>query len=82
MKKINLPLILSIIMIAVGFFNALALSDRVRMVDILLLFFTGFGAGAGMVKTVLDVRASRRLSIQNLDSSIKDTQKPSADNSI
>ena len=64
MKKKHIPLIFSIIVIVAGIFNALALMDRVRLVDILTLFFTGFGAGAGLVKTVLDFREGRRTKVQ------------------
>lgn len=64
MNKKFSPLIFSILMIIVGFSNALTLIDRVRLVDILLIFFTGFGAGAGLVKTVLDFRAGRKTRIQ------------------
>jgi hypothetical protein len=64
MKKKHISLIFSIIMIISGFLNALTVADRVRLVDILLLFFTGFGAGAGLVKTVLDFRAGRKIKIQ------------------
>jgi uncharacterized membrane protein YiaA len=64
MNKKYSPLIFSILMIIVGFFNAPTLIERVRLVDILIVFFTGFGAGAGLVKTVLDFRAGRKTKIQ------------------
>ena len=63
MKKYS-PLIFSFIMILSGFLNVLALIDRIRLVDILLLFFSGFGAGAGLVKTIIDVRLARKTKVQ------------------
>jgi hypothetical protein len=62
MKKYS-PLIFSFIMILSGFLNVLTLVDRIRLVDILLLFFSGFGAGAGMVKTIMDVRLARKTKV-------------------
>jgi hypothetical protein len=32
--------------------------NRVRLVDILTLFFGGFGVGVGLVKTIIDLRKS------------------------
>jgi hypothetical protein len=67
MKKKRMPLIFSMIMILAGFLNALSVVDRIRLVNILTLFFTGFGAGAGFVKTVIDFRADRETKIQPTD---------------
>jgi len=64
MKKYS-PLIFSFIMILAGFLNVLTLVDRIRLVDILLLFFSGFGAGAGLVKTIIDVRLARKTKVQS-----------------
>ena len=64
MKKYS-PLIFSFIMILAGFLNVLTLIDRIRLVDILLLFFSGFGAGAGLVKTIIDVRLARKTKVQS-----------------
>jgi hypothetical protein len=64
MKKYY-PLIFSFIMILSGFLNVLMLVDRIRLVDILLLFFSGFGAGAGLVKTIIDVRLARKTKVQS-----------------
>jgi hypothetical protein len=63
MKKYS-PLIFSIIMILSGFLNALALVHQIRLVDVLILFFSGVGAGAGLVKTITDVRLERRTKVQ------------------
>jgi hypothetical protein len=64
MKKYY-TLIFSFIMILSGFLNVLMLVDRIRLVDILLLFFSGFGAGAGLVKTIIDVRLARKTKVQS-----------------
>jgi hypothetical membrane protein len=63
MKKKRLPLIFLIIMILSGLLNALTVADRIRLVDILVLFFTGFGAGAGLVKAIIDFRLERKTKI-------------------
>jgi hypothetical protein len=52
-------------MILSGFLNVLMLVDRIRLVNILLLFFSGFGAGAGLVKTIIDVRLARKTKVQS-----------------
>ena len=54
------PIIFAVICTVSAFLNALLLTDRIRLVDILTLFFGGFGAGAGVVKTVLDIRSRRK----------------------
>ena len=63
MKKYA-PLVFSIIMILSGLLSTLSLVDRIRLVDILVLFFSGVGAGAGLVKTVVDVRLKWRTKVQ------------------
>ena len=45
---------------AVALLGALAMSDRVRLVDIILLFFGGFGAGAGLASLLVQRRRYRR----------------------
>jgi hypothetical protein len=65
MKKKHIPLIFSGIMILSGFLSAFAVVDRIRLVDILTLFFTGFGAGAGLVKTILDFREEQKTKVQS-----------------
>lgn len=42
--------------IAVGMLGALAMSDRVRLVDIVSLFFGGVGAGAGTAALIVQRR--------------------------
>jgi hypothetical protein len=64
MKKKHIPLIFSIVMIVTGFLNALTVVDRIRLVDILVLFFSGFGAGVGFVKAILDFRAEQKIKNQ------------------
>ncbi len=64
MKKKYIPLSISIVMILLAFSNALIDAGQIRLVDILILFFTGFGAGAGLVKTIIDFRAERKIKIQ------------------
>jgi hypothetical protein len=45
---------------ALALIGALAMSDRVRLVDIISLFFGGVGAGAGLVVVVGQRRRQRR----------------------
>ena len=40
--------------------GALESMGRVRLVDVLTLFFGGFGAGAGLTKTIADMRKAKR----------------------
>ena len=40
----------------VAFLVVPQMMNRVRLVDILTLFFGGFGVGVGMVKTIIDLR--------------------------
>ncbi len=64
MLKKRIGLIATIFCVAVAALDAVLMADRLRLVDILTLFFGGFGAGAGMVKAIIDYRAHRK-SIQN-----------------
>jgi hypothetical protein len=50
----RLSLIAAVIGVLAVFFAVIQMIDRIRVVDILLLFFGGFGAGAGFVKAILD----------------------------
>jgi hypothetical protein len=43
----------------VAVFSALGMNDRVRVVDIILLFGSGVGTGAGIVATVVQERLRR-----------------------
>jgi hypothetical protein len=43
----------------VGFLNAMQLSDRIRLVDIVSLYAAGMAAGAGLVKALVDFRRAR-----------------------
>jgi hypothetical protein len=52
----RLGLMAAMIGISAALLGALQSIDRMRVVDILMLFFGGFGAGAGLVKAVLDYR--------------------------
>jgi hypothetical protein len=44
---------------ALGLMSALTMIGEVRLVNILILFFGGFGAGAGLVAAVRGFRAAR-----------------------
>jgi hypothetical protein len=52
----RLDLIGTILAIFIAFFGAYQMIGNIRTVDIITLFFGGFGAGAGMVKLILDYR--------------------------
>jgi hypothetical protein len=45
--------------LAAGLLSALQMIDRVRLVDIVTLFAGGMGAGAGLVKAVIDYRKAQ-----------------------
>jgi hypothetical protein len=58
--KDRAPIIFALLCVIAAFLNALQLTGRIRLVDILTLFFGGFGAGVGIVKTVMDFRQLRK----------------------
>ena len=60
MKRAALGVVAAVMGLAVGLLNAMQLSGRIRMVDILTLFASGVAAGAGLVKAMIDLRQSRR----------------------
>jgi hypothetical protein len=55
----RLEFIGTILAIFIAFFGAYQMIGNIRTVDILTLFFGGFGAGAGMVKLILDYRKEK-----------------------
>jgi hypothetical protein len=55
----RLAFIGAIIGILVAFLGAYQMIGKIRTVDIVTLFFGGFGAGAGMVKVILDYRKKK-----------------------
>jgi hypothetical protein len=55
----RLDIIGTILAIFIAFFGAYQMIGNIRTVDILTLFFGGFGAGAGMVKMILDYRKKK-----------------------
>src|SRR6185436_4114962 len=58
-KKPALALLAAVLSAAVGLIGALALKDRVRLVDIIQLFAGGAGAGAGIAAAIAVARGSR-----------------------
>lgn len=60
MFKKRIGLIGAICGIIVAVLGAVQMADRLRLVDIITLFVGGFGAGAGMVKTIIDYKNSRK----------------------
>ena len=56
----RLPLVVTACSALVGLLGALALRDRVRLVDILSLFFGGVGTGAGLTEAVVRRRLAAR----------------------
>lgn len=59
MKRAGLGVVAAILGLAVGFLNAMQLSDRIRLVDIVSLYAAGMAAGAGLVKAMVDYRRAR-----------------------
>jgi hypothetical protein len=55
-RRPGVPLLIAIISIVVALLAASGLSDRVRWVDIVTLFGSGFGAGAGLVSALTRIR--------------------------
>jgi hypothetical protein len=53
------PLVIALISCGVAVLAALKLIDRVRVVDIITLFATGFAAGAGLVSGLMRLRRRR-----------------------
>ena len=53
-------LVIVVIAILVGIAAATRLSDHVRWVDIVTLFRSGFGAGAGVVSAIARMRMAGR----------------------
>jgi hypothetical protein len=45
--------------IFVAVIGAYQMIGKIRVVDIITLFFGGFGAGVGLVKTILDYRKNK-----------------------
>ncbi|GLC28561.1 hypothetical protein [Roseisolibacter agri] len=56
----RLPVLVTACSALVGLLGALALRDRVRLVDILSLFFGGVGTGAGLTETIVRRRLAAR----------------------
>jgi dolichyl-phosphate-mannose--protein O-mannosyl transferase len=55
----RLSLIAAILGIFIAIFGAYQMIGRIRIVDIITLFFGGFGAGAGMIKMISDFRKEK-----------------------
>jgi hypothetical protein len=56
MLKKYLGIMTTVLGLFVAFLGVLQMMNRVRLVDILTLFFGGFGAGVGFVKTIVDFK--------------------------
>ena len=59
MRRAGLGVVAAVLGLAVGFLNAMQLSDRIRLVDIVSLYAAGMAAGAGLVKALVDLRRAR-----------------------
>jgi hypothetical protein len=59
-KRAGLGVVAAVLGLAVGVLTAIQLSDRIRLVDIIGLYAAGMAAGAGLVKAMVDLRATRR----------------------
>ena len=55
----RLSLIAAVIGILAALLGVIQMIDRIRVVDILLLFFGGFGAGAGLIKAIMEYRIKK-----------------------
>ena len=54
--RMRLTVLATALSAALALVGALAMVDRIRLVDILALFFGGFGAGAGLVASIVQTR--------------------------
>ena len=54
--RMRFTLSATVLSVVIALLGALAMVDRVRLVDILALFFGGFGAGAGLVASIVQNR--------------------------
>ncbi|MGD1044228.1 MAG: hypothetical protein ABR936_02745 [Bacteroidota bacterium] len=59
MIRKRLGFIGAILGIVVAFIGAYQMIDKIRIVDIITLFFGGFGAGAGLIKVIMDHRKEK-----------------------
>jgi hypothetical protein len=57
--KARVQLLAGVLSVAVALFSAVSLADRIRMVDILTLFFGGFAAGVSLTSAVRSWRERR-----------------------
>jgi hypothetical protein len=60
MRRPGLALFVSAVSAAVAFASAVQLIGEVRLVHVIMLFFGGFGSGAGLVRALAARRAARR----------------------
>jgi hypothetical protein len=58
-RRPGAALVIAVLAMVVGMLAASQLSDRVRWVDIVTLFGSGFGAGAGLVAAMVRMRPDR-----------------------
>jgi len=56
MNKKWLGILATLLGIFATVMGVILMSGRVRLVDILFLFFGGFGCGAGLVRLIFDLR--------------------------
>ena len=55
----RLSLIAAVVGLLAALLGVIQMIDRIRVVDVLLLFFGGFGAGAGLIKAIMDYRMKK-----------------------
>jgi len=60
MWKKRLPVFGTILAVVMALVSAFSNYGRIRLVDILLLFFGGFGAGAGMLNSIAALRHRKK----------------------
>ena len=58
-RRPGAALVIAVLAMVVGRLAAAQASDRVRWVDLVTLFGSGFGAGAGLVAAIGQMRRSR-----------------------
>jgi hypothetical protein len=61
MRRSILLLLAAVVGLVSGLITAFDLVPRVRLVEVVTLFFSAFGAGATMVGAIIEIRKSRRL---------------------
>lgn len=62
--KQKMQIVGTVLSITVALTGALSAQDRIRLVDILTLFFGGFGAGVSFISLIKSLKENKNLSFK------------------